>query len=54
MIFISSHSRTVSDKVAFEIRAGVIGDSGNSDMVYFYQEFTAGPESIIQSVWVKG
>lgn len=39
MIFISSSGRTASDKVAFEIRAmRVTGDSGNSDMVYFYQD----------------
>lgn len=46
MIFISSHSRAASDKVPFEIRARVIRDSGNTDMVFYYQEFTARPESI--------
>lgn len=52
MIFISSHSRTASDKVPFEIRAQVICDSGNTDTVYFYQEFTTGLGSITRSVWV--
>lgn len=54
MIFISSRCRTVSDKMPFEIRARVICDSGNTDIVYFYQEFIIRPESIARSVWVKG
>lgn len=46
MIFISSHSHMTSDKASFETKTRVTGNSGNTDMVYFYQELTTGPESI--------
>lgn len=37
-----------SDKVPFEIGTGGFADSGNTDRVHFYQEFTTGPEFITQ------
>lgn len=44
--FISSAAPAPSDKMPFETRAGGSRGSGNTDIVSFYQEFTAGPESI--------